>query len=66
VVISPLLGTESDAVSLLTRIVVIGAVGALVYCGTSVVLWIAMHKPSGPEREVQLLVGKLLAKLRIA
>lgn len=66
VLLSPLLGTETDTTSLLTRIVVIGAAGGLVYCGTSYVLWIAMRKPSGPEREVQLLIGKLLRKLRLA
>ena len=64
--VSPVLSTGTDTMSLLTRIVVIGAVGGLVYCGTSFLLWIAMNKPSGPEREVQILIGKVLAKLRAA
>lgn len=64
--VSPLLGTGTDTMSLLTRIAVSGAVGGLVYCGTSFLLWIAMNRPSGPEREVQLLLGKLLTKLRLA
>ena len=66
VLVSPLLVAGTDTVSLLIRIIVIGAVASLVYCGTSFVLWIAMHRPSGPEREVQLLVGKMLTKLRMA
>ena len=66
VLVSPWLGTGTDTVSLLIRIAGIGAVAGLVYCGTSFVLWIAMRRPSGPEREVQLLLGKMLTKLRTA
>jgi lipopolysaccharide exporter len=64
--LAPFLGNESDALSLLARILITGAAGALVYCGTSLALWMAMRKPSGPEHELKLLLSKLLAKLRVA
>jgi O-antigen/teichoic acid export membrane protein len=66
VLISPLLPEHTDPVSLIIKIAAIAATAATLYCGTSVLLWTVMHKPSGPEREIQQLLAKMLAKLRPA
>jgi lipopolysaccharide exporter len=63
VLASPYLTHKADPVSLATKIAAIVLLAALIYCGTTLLLWILMNKPSGPEREVQQLIGKLRAKL---
>ncbi|MET0660677.1 MAG: lipopolysaccharide biosynthesis protein, partial [Steroidobacteraceae bacterium] len=62
--ITPLLTQATDPVSLLIKIAVIIVAAAALYCGTSVVLWMFMRKPSGPEREIQQLFSRVLSKLR--
>ena len=66
VLITPLLSHETDTVSLIVKIAIIAAVAATLYCGTSLLLWTVMRRPSGPEREVQQLIAKMIAKLRPA
>lgn len=64
VMVSPFLTHESDSTSLLIKIAITIVLAASVYCGTSTLLWVFMRRPAGPEREVQLLLVKLLDKLR--
>lgn len=42
------------------------AVGGLLYCGATLLLWQYMRRPSGPEAEIQMIMGKILAKVRLA
>jgi O-antigen/teichoic acid export membrane protein len=66
ILITPLLTRGDDSTSLLIRISVTALVAATIYCGTSVLLWMSMRRPAGPEREVQLLVSKLFDRARAA
>lgn len=66
ILVSPLLPHGADTMALISKIMAIGVVAAVTYCSTSFLLWIAMHRPSGPEREVQQLIGRMLARLRPA
>jgi lipopolysaccharide exporter len=66
VMASSYLTQKTDPTSLSIKIVAIVLLAALIYCGTSLVLWVLMGKPSGPEREVGHLGAKALAKLRAA
>jgi O-antigen/teichoic acid export membrane protein len=42
------------------------ALGGLLYCGLSLMLWIAMKRPAGPEIEILQILGKILARVRPA
>ena len=66
VLVSPYLTHKADPASLAIKIAVMVLLAALIYFGTTLLLWILMNKPAGPEREVQQLIGKLRAKLRAA
>jgi lipopolysaccharide exporter len=66
VMASSYLTQKTDPTSLSIKIVAIVLLAAFIYCGTSLVLWVLMGKPSGPEREVGHLGAKALAKLRAA
>jgi len=66
VLISPFLTHKSDPTSLFVKIAVTATLAAVVYCGTSMLLWVSMRRPAGPEREVQLLFSKLFGRLRTA
>ncbi|MFL6617352.1 MAG: lipopolysaccharide biosynthesis protein [Povalibacter sp.] len=66
ILVYPFLSNAHDPVSLMIKIAIIALVAAALYCGTSVLLWNFMRKPSGPEREVQQLLAKMLAKLKPA
>lgn len=63
---SPYLTQKGDPASLGVKIVAIAMLAALLYCGTTLLLWHLMGRPSGPEREIQQLGAKLFAKLRVA
>jgi hypothetical protein len=63
ILVYPSLSNAHDAASLMIKIAIIVFVAAILYCGTSLLLWTFMRKPSGPVRVVQQLLGKLLAKV---
>jgi O-antigen/teichoic acid export membrane protein len=42
------------------------SLGGLLYCGSSLLLWISMKRPAGPETEVLQILGKILSKVRPA
>lgn len=60
----PLLPNGSDGAAMALRIALTGAAALIIYCVSTVVLWLAMGRPAGPEREVQLLIHKAVAKFR--
>lgn len=66
VLVSPWLGQGSDTVSLVLKIVTIIALAAAAYAGTTFLLWRAMRRPAGPEREMAELLAKLFGRLRAA
>lgn len=53
-----------DKLALASQLGGLIALGALVYCSSTLALWWSMKKPSGPEMEIQVVFGKLLAKVR--
>lgn len=61
---SPFLTQATDSTSLLIKIAAITAIAATIYCGATVLLWISMGRPPGPEREIQQLIAKMRARLR--
>ncbi len=40
------------------------ALGGVIYCGSTFLLWVLAKRPTGPETEIQKLVVKILTKLR--
>jgi hypothetical protein len=56
----------ADRPMLALQLATLVALGGFLYCAASFLLWEAMGRPDGPEREVQVISGKLLAKLRPA
>ncbi len=61
---SPLLPHGADPTSLVLEIAAIIAIAATAYCGTSLLLWAAMRRPAGPERELAELLSKVLGRMR--
>lgn len=62
--VSLLIGAAGDKPTLAIHLVVLVLIGAAIYVGSSIIMWIAMKKPLGPETEVQRVVGKLLSKAK--
>jgi PST family polysaccharide transporter len=60
----PALPDGSDGATMTLRIAFTSAAALTIYCASTVVMWLAMGKPPGPETEVQLLIRKAVAKLR--
>ncbi|MGN6538720.1 MAG: lipopolysaccharide biosynthesis protein [Mesorhizobium sp.] len=56
----------ADRPMLALHLATLVALGGFLYCAATFLLWEAMGRPQGPEREVQTILGKLLAKLRPA
>ncbi len=55
-----------NEVALALEVASLAALGALLYCGSSLLLWTLMKRPAGPEMEVQKMVGKVLSRVRPA
>lgn len=64
--VTPWLGHAADSAALLVKIATLIVVAAVLYCGTSVLLWTIMHRPSGPEQEIQRLLARVVSKLGTA
>ncbi len=60
------LAYTTDKVMLTLHLVILIALGGLLYCGSSLLLWISMQRPTGPETEVRNILGKILPKFRLA
>jgi lipopolysaccharide exporter len=56
----------TDTVTLALQLTILVALGGLLYCGSTFLLWILMKRPAGPEAEVQKILGKILSKVRLA
>jgi O-antigen/teichoic acid export membrane protein len=60
------LAPTSDKMLLVTHLGMLISLGAVLYCGSTLLLWVAMKRPTGPETEVQTILGRLLPRLRPA
>lgn len=60
------LGHTADKAALAMQLALLSGLGAFLYCGSSLLLWIAMKRPSGPETEIQQILGKIVLKVRHA
>ncbi|MBB3917404.1 lipopolysaccharide biosynthesis protein [Rhizobium fabae] len=63
--LSHLLSAPTDKLALATHLAILVVAGAVLYIGSSFVLWLAMKKPNGPETEVQRIVVKTLSKAKL-
>ena len=52
--------------ALTTQLAVLVTLGALLYCGSTLLLWLLMKRPVGPETEILTIAGKILTKVRLA
>jgi PST family polysaccharide transporter len=58
------LGPADGKLTLLLHLGILATTGALIYAGSSFLLWLVMKRPRGPETEIQRLVGKVLSKAK--
>jgi lipopolysaccharide exporter len=56
----------ADKIMLVEQLAMLVGLGAALYCGSTLLLWILMKRPAGPETEVIKIVGKVSSKLRSA
>jgi lipopolysaccharide exporter len=54
----------ADTVVLALQLAILVALGVLLYCGSTLLLWTLMRRPAGPETDVQKILGKILSKVR--
>ena len=56
----------TDKIMLAQQLAILVTLGAVLYCGSTLLLWILMRRPAGPETEIQKVLGKVLSKVRPA
>jgi O-antigen/teichoic acid export membrane protein len=56
----------TEKIMLAEQLAMLVALGAVLYCGSTFLLWILMRRPAGPETEIQKILGKVLSKVRPA
>ena len=56
----------ADTYALTTQLAFLVMLGALLYCGSTLLLWFLMNWPTGPETEILAIAGKVLARVRLA
>jgi O-antigen/teichoic acid export membrane protein len=61
--VSTLLGPAGDRPAILWQLGILVASGAVFYCGATLLLWLAMKRPTGPETEVFRIAGKILSNI---
>jgi hypothetical protein len=64
--VSTLMNAAVDRPALVLHLAVLVGSGAALYCGTTLLLWLAMGRPEGPETEVQRILAKILSSVRPA
>jgi hypothetical protein len=64
--LSTLMNAAVDRPALVLHLAVLVGSGAALYCGTTLLLWLAMGRPEGPETEVQRILAKILSSVRPA
>ncbi len=66
VLCSRYLPVAPDKLALASQLALLVTLGAVLYCGCSLLLWLLMKRPAGPETEVMTIAGKIFAKVRPA
>jgi O-antigen/teichoic acid export membrane protein len=61
--VSALLGPAADRPAMLWQLGVLVASGAVIYCGATLLMWLAMKRPAGPETEILRIAGKILSNI---
>jgi lipopolysaccharide exporter len=56
----------NDRIALAWELAGLVGLGAVLYLGSSLLLWLLMNRPAGPEAEVRNILAKILLKLRPA
>jgi hypothetical protein len=56
----------TEKIMLAEQLAMLVALGAGLYCGSTLLLWMLMGRPAGPETEIQKILGKVLSKVRPA
>lgn len=54
----------ADKFALAMQLAVLVALGALLYCGSTFLLWMLAKQPAGPETEILKILGKVISRLR--
>jgi O-antigen/teichoic acid export membrane protein len=54
----------TDRLALAGQLAVLIALGGVLYCGSTLLLWALTKRPAGPETEILHILGKILSKLR--
>lgn len=54
---------EATQMTLVLQICVLICLGGVLYCGSSILLWMFMGRPNGPETEVRKIASKVLSKI---
>lgn len=63
---SSYLAHTTDAIMLALQLAILAALGGLLYCGSTFLLWALMKRPSGPETEIQKILGTIFSRVRPA
>lgn len=62
--VSTLMNAAADRPALVLHLAVLVASGVAFYCGTTLLLWLMMGRPDGPETEVHRILAKILSGIR--
>jgi O-antigen/teichoic acid export membrane protein len=57
------MGVETTHTGLVLQLAALICLGGVLYCGTSIFLWLVMDRPNGPETEVRKIAAKVLSKV---
>ena len=60
------LAQTADKTTLGLQVGILVALGGVLYCGTTLLLWTLMKRPVGPEADIRKIVGEFLSKVRPA
>ncbi len=57
------MGIETTHTGLVLQLAALICLGGVLYCGSSLFLWLVMDRPNGPETEVRKIASKVLSKV---
>ncbi|CDZ37083.1 Colanic acid exporter [Neorhizobium galegae bv. officinalis] len=57
------MGVETTHTGLVLQLAALICLGGVLYCGSSLFLWLVMDRPNGPETEVRKIAAKVLSKV---
>ena len=60
------LADAADKPELALHLAIMVSLGCLSYCGSTMLLWMIMKRPAGPEAEIQKILIQILARVRTA